>query len=589
MAYNPNRDIVAGRTAAQIERAKRMAVGGKKKRCVKGKSCSATCIAASKVCMVDIPWAAAKGIPKVVSQIKKATEKPNRTDSVLGKTLPKAFPDLNTNVNKAMGARQEAGVNMYDRPSLANAKINLADLKRAVRTQIKAGNLNSDGKEALKELVTAHARAIAAEDNSKLRKERNDRDAKQPQYKKQNKEIDNLFRLITVQKELINIHDKKLAKLGPSKKGSPEYQKILDRRNSAQALRKAYVKEFMDKDDRLISLEKASAAKPKVKPSVKPNVKPSAEPTAKPPVTPPAISNPSIYTKQARIEMDRILREVNKAAVPIKVKGTEFAGNIDWVAAAGSGAKRLGKPGAYGAFVVVPDDKLFKFGIKGSFPDGVGVKGGKIGENEAQIIKKVGAAGLGPKLIAAQLGDKMATEKNVRAGLIAMSVVPGKDMFSQTGGISSKVNGIEIGDAFWRARKDLHMMGIAHNDMHPGNIMLDNKGKVRFVDFGLAIDNRKAALAEAIGAASGSDWQVTRWSQLGTGYGGSSAAPAFRKIENNWSRVKAEMKQDGLSDNEIGRIANTGFRVTPSGTAWGNAALTDKNIDKYLGILYDGV
>jgi hypothetical protein len=535
--------------------------------------------------MVDIPWAAAKGIPQVVSQIRKATEKPNRTDSVLGKTLPKAFPDLNTNVNKAMGARQEGGVNMYDRPSLANAKMNLADLKRAVRTQIKAGNLNSDGKEALKELVTAHARAIAAEDNSKLRKERNDRDAKQPQYKKQNKEIDNLFRLITVQKELIKIHDEKLAKLGPSKKDSPEYLKILERRKNAQALRKAYVKEFMDKDDRLISIQKASAAKPKVKPIVKP----SAEPTAKPPATPQAISNPSIYTKQARIEMDRILREVNKAAVPIKVKGTEFAGNIDWVAAAGSGAKRLGKPGAYGAFVVVPEDKLFKFGIKGSFPDGVGVKGGKIGENEAQIIKKAGAAGLGPKLIAAQLGDKMATEKNVRAGVIAMSVVPGKDMFSNAGGINSKVNGIEIGDAFWRARKDLHMMGIAHNDMHPGNIMLDNKGKVRFVDFGLAMDNKKAALAEAIGAASGSDWQVTRWSQLGTGYGGSSAAPAFRKIENNWSRVKAEMKQDGLSDNEIGRIANTGLRVTPSGTAWGNAALTDKNIDKYLGILYDGV
>ena len=585
MAYNPNRDIVADRTAAQIERAKRMAVGGKKKRCVKGKSCSATCIAANKVCMVDIPWAAAKGIPQVVSQIRKATEKPNRTDSVLGKTLPKAFPDLNTNVNKAMGARQEGGVNMYDRPSLANAKMNLADLKRAVRTQIKAGNLNSDGKEALKELVTAHARAIAAEDNSKLRKERNDRDAKQPQYKKQNKEIDNLFRLITVQKELIKIHDEKLAKLGSSKKDSPEYLKILERRKNAQALRKAYVKEFMDKDDRLISIQKASAAKPKVKPIVKP----SAEPTAKPPATPQAISNPSIYTKQARIEMDRILREVNKAAVPIKVKGTEFAGNIDWVAAAGSGAKRLGKPGAYGAFVVVPEDKLFKFGIKGSFPDGVGVKGGKIGENEAQIIKKAGAAGLGPKLIAAQLGDKMATEKNVRAGVIAMSVVPGKDMFSNAGGINSKVNGIEIGDAFWRARKDLHMMGIAHNDMHPGNIMLDNKGKVRFVDFGLAMDNKKAALAEAIGAASGSDWQVTRWSQLGTGYGGSSAAPAFRKIENNWSRVKAEMKQDGLSDNEIGRIANTGLRVTPSGTAWGNAALTDKNIDKYLGILYDGV
>lgn len=69
--YNPNKDKVAERTASQIERAKRMAVGGRKKRCVKGKSCSATCIAANKVCMVEIPWVAAQGIPKIVAQIQK--------------------------------------------------------------------------------------------------------------------------------------------------------------------------------------------------------------------------------------------------------------------------------------------------------------------------------------------------------------------------------------------------------------------------------------------------------------------------------------------------------------------------------------
>lgn len=80
--YNPGKDIVAGRTASQIERAKRMAVGGKKKRCVKGKSCSATCIAANKVCMVEIPWAAAKGIPKVVATIKQVQEKKTTPDSL---------------------------------------------------------------------------------------------------------------------------------------------------------------------------------------------------------------------------------------------------------------------------------------------------------------------------------------------------------------------------------------------------------------------------------------------------------------------------------------------------------------------------
>lgn len=64
-------DVVAGRTAAQIERAKRQAVGGRKKRCVKGKSCSAACIAANKICLVDIPWVAAEGLNKAREEIQK--------------------------------------------------------------------------------------------------------------------------------------------------------------------------------------------------------------------------------------------------------------------------------------------------------------------------------------------------------------------------------------------------------------------------------------------------------------------------------------------------------------------------------------
>ena len=64
-------DVVAGRTAAQIEAAKRKAVGGKRKRCTKGKSCSATCIASSKICLVDIPWVLAPEITKTRDEIQK--------------------------------------------------------------------------------------------------------------------------------------------------------------------------------------------------------------------------------------------------------------------------------------------------------------------------------------------------------------------------------------------------------------------------------------------------------------------------------------------------------------------------------------
>lgn len=47
------------RTDAQIARAKRQAVGGKRKRCTKGKNCSAACIAANMICLVDLPWVGA--------------------------------------------------------------------------------------------------------------------------------------------------------------------------------------------------------------------------------------------------------------------------------------------------------------------------------------------------------------------------------------------------------------------------------------------------------------------------------------------------------------------------------------------------
>ena len=62
------------RTESQIQQAKARAVGGKRKRCTKGKSCSATCIAANKVCLVEIPWVAASTLPKVVESIRKQVE-----------------------------------------------------------------------------------------------------------------------------------------------------------------------------------------------------------------------------------------------------------------------------------------------------------------------------------------------------------------------------------------------------------------------------------------------------------------------------------------------------------------------------------
>jgi len=42
-------------SAGEIRRAKSQAVGGGRKRCIKGKSCSSACIAGNKLCLVDFP------------------------------------------------------------------------------------------------------------------------------------------------------------------------------------------------------------------------------------------------------------------------------------------------------------------------------------------------------------------------------------------------------------------------------------------------------------------------------------------------------------------------------------------------------
>lgn len=56
---------------SRISRAKASAVGGKRKRCTKGKNCSAACIAANMVCLVDLPWVGS-ALTKAKAQIQAA-------------------------------------------------------------------------------------------------------------------------------------------------------------------------------------------------------------------------------------------------------------------------------------------------------------------------------------------------------------------------------------------------------------------------------------------------------------------------------------------------------------------------------------
>jgi hypothetical protein len=276
-----------------------------------------------------------------------------------------------------------------------------------------------------------------------------------------------------------------------------------------------------------------------------------------------------------------------------------------WKDSYGSGARKIGE-GSYGTVI--------------RNPDGTFVKRGDISDTEAALIKRLGDADLGPKLRAADINGPGTYHKenfvDMRNGRIAMSEVAGKPIGAA--GADAKFGGKNAADIYWKAMADLHRMGIAHNDAHIDNILVDNKGKGRWVDLGLAQASPKAALAEAMGifktlkgapatrvegAYGQGNWQTRKWD--GTGVkagekarqGGGETWKEFMKrfptaslVWENRPDAQYALLKMGLSKNDISSIIDHGIRSTPESYTKGPwAKLTDKQAQEILNILYDGI
>lgn len=305
-------------------------------------------------------------------------------------------------------------------------------------------------------------------------------------------------------------------------------------------------------------------------------------------------------TKWARLDAEDHDNDLGKVR---REGNTKYDG---WKDSYGSGAKKIGE-GSYGTVI--------------RNPDGTFVKRGDISDTEAALIKKLGDAGIGPKLIAADINGPAKYHQenfvNVRNGRIAMGQVPGEPM----GAISkadTQFGGKNAADIYWKAMAGLHRMGIAHNDAHIDNILVDNKGKGRWVDLGLSQANPKAALAEAMGvfntlkgaeatrvsgAAGQGNWQTRRWE--GTGIqaaekaraaGGKEWAefmrrfPVASQVWENRPAAQYKLMNMGLSRSDVSTIIDHGIRSTPESYTKGPwAKLTDAQAQEVLNILYDGI
>ena len=286
-----------------------------------------------------------------------------------------------------------------------------------------------------------------------------------------------------------------------------------------------------------------------------------------------------------------------------------------WKDSYGTGSRKIGE-GAYGTVI--------------RNPDGTFVKRGAVSSTEAQIMARLGKVDLGPKLIAADINGihlfMAAPGVSTRDGRIAMTGVKGNEMGTSTMSFT-KFNGEYAPNVYWKAMAGIHRLGIAHNDAHPGNIMVDDKGKGRWVDLGLAQSSPKAALAEVLGAFKGptgkggadtapswgtlslnaqpgqGNWQTRRWPASGIKTLERSQndpaklaeyrkdMPVVAKILDNKSRVNELLKTKyKLDDKDIETLYTTSIRSPISSYnkgVWGK--LTDKQAQDLINQMYEGV
>jgi hypothetical protein len=328
-----------------------------------------------------------------------------------------------------------------------------------------------------------------------------------------------------------------------------------------------------------------------------------------PPPKPKSLSLRSLGSRSDAVTFDKAFDKL--PATDITIVGDKSYNS--WKDSRGEGSKELGA-GSYGT---VMKDSSGKYAVKR----------GDISSTEAQLIDKVGKAGIGPQLIAANVNGPGSTNSvavDIRKGRIAMSIVTGTPIGTERNP-DDTIGGTKVADAYWEARAKLHRMNIAHNDMHVGNVLIDKSGKAKFVDLGLAQEGPKFALAEAMGAfakpkgskasevlnAQGKgDWQIRQWDGTGGVALNKAETQAARntgkdspetqklreissnlaKVYENKTKVWAAMRKDGLSDDDIATVMEHGIRS--SAMSYTNGVwkkMSDEQAERYITTLYEGI
>lgn len=576
-------------TGAQINHAKSMAVGGGRKNCKRGKSCSATCIDSGEYCLVDLPGAPSTAMGKVRNHISTAKSAPdNRTQELKDRGFKTAGAKRIAQADREAAAGKKVEIDKAPRvvdkePGQKGRTSKQAERSAANKADKSLRSVDKDRKEHagfLKDMGVASGKATAmakeawpsdSKGDKKSATDKKNSNAR-PQEKSQMAQLQSVLKLGSLTRQ----------EVGRDYSGLIAEAKNL-RSNIQKEIKEA---EKSGDSDKISKLNKRLA---------------DVDKAIKGPNTA-ATGNTKWGREDARDADNRLTGE--------KLTRVGDKSYNKWEESYAPGSRKLGE-GSYGTAMLAADGKTV-------------VKRGDIATTEAGILDKVGKADLGPKLLAADIDGKPLGQMpgvEMKNGRIAMGVVPGKEM-GRDADINTRYgpNKISAPDVYWKAMADLHRLGIAHNDAHIDNILVDDKGKGRWVDLGAAQANPKAALAEAMGifsplkggdaisvpsgATGTGNWQTKQWD----GTGVKQAERAKQAGGETWSKFKRDypvasrvwdnrifaidnMKKMGLDVNDINSIIAHGIRSTPESydKSDGFGRLTDAQAQKILNTLYEGI
>lgn len=228
------------------------------------------------------------------------------------------------------------------------------------------------------------------------------------------------------------------------------------------------------------------------------------------------------------------------------------------------------------------------------------IKKGILGENEIDAMKKLQGLSTVPDLVGAAVepryrpynSDGPAMRLNVANGILATSRAKGDPIAAQYLDKDYETRAA-VADNYIRARKSIHLRGVAHNDMHAENVFYaersnafqyprDKKATMQVIDFGFAQLSHRAALLEAL-QTTRNDFQATEF--LST-YGPRSKGDlAVDRLKQNERGVITKLEAAGVKDSVLsGKIRRSQSEIDKM-----FGKISEKDAEELLKELYDGI